>query len=450
MFYTLKWVNINTQFKNINLKRFVKKLKLKNSTNFSIDSIKGVSDQKETSKNGKNVLSFLLDKNKNKKNINKNKPIVRLILRGNYKIGNYSGVVLMNLFNANTNNVSKSTLRISINTGVIVTQQKTNELIKSVLSLFDKYLGQSHSGQQIATLFVSGLSLISPNNGKKLRSGMKNVGTFYRLMGGELLKHDYVYDEISQNRTGKKVASAFYRPTNNGNINTSKTRPVIAITSTGIVQFIGKTSMDFVQTMSEHLVVIFKRIKKNLPTTILNSNLSPQKNTKSKTGCPKGNPRAINGKCSKGYHPRINKKNQVCCYKGRVDKTQVMSYIKDFKNKGVKIPEQYKDYASLPHLNVKSPNMVKNKKTNAFVISQERIVNGKIKENRWNCVVSKKDVIQRIARKHGLDNKGKKTEICERIKVKLMKPTSPAYVNNKKQVKQVKLSKLRKNLGHVI
>jgi hypothetical protein len=420
MFYTLSWINMSTQYDAVSLKvfsnRFSKVANIPKGKVVKLNRIKGFSDQKQKVKSGKDVLAYVLD---NERNVKKtvDMKLVRLIVEGTYALGNTHGNILINIFNPSKNSESsKVTIRLSIKGESIQTRKELNPIIKSVMEEIDSFIGEKRTDEQeypkISGMFVSGLSLLSPKNGGKLVKGIPNASAFYRMMNVGLQKHGYAYDAISQNRTGKKIGTAYFKPMIDGKINISKTRPTINITSTGIVQFVGNTTLEFVHKMSIALIQVFNSIPSN-KSNFKGEVVMPKTIVASK-GCPKRNPQMSKGVCEKGMIPKVNKHKQVCCYKERLDATKAANYMRQFIKEGMNIPIAYTKYASIRMRSSSSSRQ-------AFILRQPQPnKNGKTTFKSWSCnVTTKKSELKKMARNHELNNTGTKEELCDRITMKL-------------------------------
>ena len=199
--------------------------------------------------------------------------------------------------------------------------------------------------------------------------------------------------------------------------------PSLSLTNWGYCQIMGGKSCESIR----HTFKLFKRsiannLIKNSITYDMNKVQMKTIKTKNKEfGCPKSNPKPIEGKCPLGHHPRPKiskdrKKKTICCYKGELAKR----HIKPFINAGMNIPSQL-----LPFMKKGKPikNRINTKQMPVSLQGMNILFKGKLlKRNKLGPVP--KGTMVNIAKSIGLMvPKAKKLDLFNEI-VKTLKNNS--------------------------
>jgi len=447
MHHRLIWTNVLLRYNAINLKSFSKQLldeplirQVSDNSRFEVTAVGGHTTQhqqrvKAGNQNTKNRLAFFKDR-QTTKNLANAMSVVRLYVNGTYSLGDKEGNFLLNVYapkKGGDPNTSSVTLRVSIsnNNVQLTTDNALTNLLDHILPFVNKIIGgkpksKNNNGREwdISTLSVGEYSLVSPGDGKALKSKTLRANQamqIFNRMSTIVKSSGYMFDTASHNRVGKKLSVAYFKPVStNGKINKSKTNPTVNVYTTGRVQFNGKTDMKTIHSIFKIFLDAFKTATKDLKISFTRSDLIPIpiKRVENKR-CRKNTPEAaLNSSCKAGRIPKV-RGSKVCCFKESLTERKGFKYRGEFEAVGKKPPSIYNRYES--DVQLAKVNVARREKSRAFYIRQPFVKNGVTQYNEWKCQYQLKDSIRNVGRNQlKLDmGKGTRKQLCERISDKL-------------------------------
>lgn len=446
MHYRLIWTNVSVMYNAVNLKSLSGRLMNSelNHGDFKVSSLEGYSSQHmQRAANKKDRLVIYKNKNMTKNVVGQHK-LVRLIIKGSFSLTKekYQGEFQAHVYppkakgNQNKSNV---TLRISLTNNDIKVKTDTEhgKLVSAAVAYMDRLIGSKRvptggKDWQLSSNFIGEASLISPENGSVLaprtlryqQARRVFAGLNVALMNEKIGGKRYKSDDVSNDRVGKKVAGAFFKPHGDDDeLNVTKTMPTVNVFNTLNAQVSGKSDLKTARKLLKAFSVAFKKVNEtmNIPKT----NLVPVvvRKREKVIKCRKNNPQPdASGNCAGGLLPKVRGDN-VCCYKERLRKGTAGKYIQQFKNAKKKVPGAYDKFKNMNNVEYKL-NVTKNDK-NIFYIKQPYQKKGKTYYKQWKCKYSTKPEINHVGK--GLlklnMSKGKKEQKCDRIKTELDRRT---------------------------
>ena len=446
MHHRLIWTNVLLKYNAVNLKSLSKQLmndpllkSVSTDSRFEVTKIGGHTTQhqqrvKAGNQNLKNRLAFYKDKRTTNNKTNKMQ-VVRLYIAGTYSLGNKEGNLLLNVYapkKGGNQTTSSVTLRISVanNNIQITTDNGLKNLIDRTIPFVNKLLGSTpksiNNGNlwDISTVAVGEYSLVSPSDGKSLKSKTIRANQamqIFKKMSTIVKPKGYMFDADSHNRIGKKLSVAYFKPvTNNGKINKTKSYPTVNVYTTGRVQFNGKTDMKTIHSIFKIFLDAFNIAIKDLNISFNRSDFIsiPIKRAENKR-CRLNTPEAgVNSSCKPGMIPQV-RGSKVCCFKQKLRDGTGASILQGFVNANIKAPSMYNKFKN--QITTDKINVGRRQKSGAYYIRQPVVKNGVTEYNEWKCNVQRMDNIKNVGRKQlKLDmNRGKKQQLCDRIANKL-------------------------------
>lgn len=446
MHFRLIWTNVSIIYKAVNLKSLSERLMNSepNHGDFKVSSLEGYSSQHmQRAANKKDRLVIYKNKNMTK-NVAGQHNLVRLIIKGSFSLTKekYQGEFQAHVYPPKKNgdqNKSNVTLRISLsnNDVKVKTDTEHEKLVSSTVAYIDRLLGSRRvptNGKdwRLSSNFVGEASLISPENGSVLAPSTLRYQQARGVFAGlnKALKKEkiegrhYKSDDVSNNRVGKKLAGAFFKPHGDDDeLNVTKTMPTVNVFNTLNAQVSGKGNLKTTRRLLKMFSKAFNDVNKTMK--IPKTNLVPvvARKREKVVKCRKNNPPAdSSGNCAGGLLPKVRGDN-VCCYKERLRKGTAGKYIQQFKNAKKGVPSAYDKFKNMKNAEYKL-NVFKNEK-NIFYVKQPYQKRGKTYYKKWKCKYSTKPEINHVGKKLLQLNmsKGKKQEKCDRIQVELDKRT---------------------------
>lgn len=449
MHYTVNWVNTSMVYTPITFKSFIERVSdvplfkdIQSKKRFEITSIEGFGTQHLQKKNNeKDALVFYKD---NKIFKHTDRKVVTMIISGRYSLGDIEGNVHIRLFepakpkkgkkvSGNHSAVScKFSFKNNDKAGALI---KTDNQIKKCFDYvtynLNDVLGQTpKSKHSISCMFVTEMSLVSPNDGKVLGEKAipyQKIQQLFKKMDEIVSSKGYSYDKVTNQKDGKKLSGKFFKPIlANGTNNSSKTRPTMNVFNTMNVQATGKFTLEQLRRILKMFIDAFKEASTDM---VFPSTLVPQKiRATSITHCRKNTPEMkTNGTCAGGRIPKVSKGN-VCCYNETLYPGKARQYVQEFTRLNIPLPKVYEKYKDATWKIEK----YKNEKTKKNAIRVATKKGDDVIYKPWICEKQSVYDIRRVGKEIlKLDMKGKKIDLCKRIeeelnpRVILKKPNAP-------------------------
>jgi hypothetical protein len=438
MHYRLIWTNVSITYNALNLKSLSKRL-LESELNhgdFKVSYIAGYSSQHMQRAVNK-LDRLVVYKNKNMtKNALSQRSVVRLLIKGSFSLAKekYQGEFQAHVYppkKKGNQNKSNVTLRISLtnNDHKVKTDSDHEKLVSSTIAYVDRVLGTKHVNDwELSSNFIGEASLISPENGsvlapntlRHLQAKKVFVGLNKELENDKINGVHYRYDDVSNNRVGKKLAGAYFKPHRNRALNVSKRMPTVNVFNTLNVQISGRVGLNRAKDILKKFSKAFKKVNDKIK--IPKTNLVPVviRKREKVVKCRKNNPPAdIDGSCPDGLLPKVRGDN-VCCYKERLRRGTAGKYIQQFRDAKKPLPSAYDKFKNMNNVEYKL-NLVKNENKKIFYIKQPYQKSGKTYYKQWKCKYSTKPEINHVGKDllHLNMSRGKKGQKCDRIKEEL-------------------------------
>ena len=258
---------------------------------------------------------------------------------------------------------------------------------------------------------VSGFNIINPATGERPDKPIKNFLGIARMLDNELPDHSLDFSQ----RNGKQVLRANFKPDNFGEDAT------IGLTRWGMVDFLGKTSIKRIRTLSQQLITAFS---KHTNHVLYNNTVTKKPTSTGKKasngvakGCPKSTPPAVNGNCQDPNRiPVPNKHGALCCKKYPSGKTlppsMVQKLVSNYARANKNIPNSLRSRFS-------ANQVVRNQPRNLLYNNSKKYwtLNG----SKFNCMATRKDRLQQIAKSLGSSSSGSKKDLCSAIEARLLR-----------------------------
>lgn len=439
MRYRLIWTNVSVMYNAVSLKSLSQRLMNAelNHGDFKVTSLEGYSSQ-HMQRAGNKKDRLVVYKNKNmSKNASEQHNIVRFIIKGSFSLSDlkYQGEFNANVYSPKAKgNGDKSnvTLRISLtnNDHLVKTDAEHEKLVSAVVGYVDRLMGSKHrvvNGRdwQLSANFIGEASLISPKNGSVLKPKAlryQQARAVFLGLNRELKneKIKYKFDDVSNNRVGKKVAGAYFKPlSDDGELNTTKSKPTVIVFNTMNVQVSGKGGLSTARKLLKSFTSAFQKVNKTLKISNNDADLVPVviRKREKVLKCRKNNPpMGADRTCPNNMLPKVRGDN-VCCYKERIRKGTAGKYIQQFKNAKKTVPSAYDRFKNMKNVEYKL-DLFKNENKKIFYIKQPYQKKGKTYYKQWKCKYSTKPEINHVGKDLLQLNmsKGKKEQKCVRIK----------------------------------